>query len=341
MVFYQKVRWLFFEKSQQARRARWWLKAGFLAALFGILFWIVPFSEVFAALLAINLILFFYGFIFALLASFLTALEMYLLTRKLGIPYHVFQIFALNLSVKFYSLVAPTTLVGSGVRWYRLSQPTGKPSTSLASLFFFRSLEIFLEVTFGVFFWLLSNQQPQLKWNGVSFIALILLVFAFWMILVRGSSKVRDGLRSTTRSLRRKKAWQWLLEKLDEFVAALGTYNDMRPHELGLAIFAGIASLVASVASSLFFGRALGLELTFLQMGWISSVVLLVTQLPFAGIGGLGVREVSLVTIMPLAGVQSREALAFSFLLFVKGVLISLMGGVVEFVRLVTSRRAD
>lgn len=76
-----------------------------------------------------------------------------------------------------------------------------------------------------------------------------------------------------------------------------------------------------------------------MQAGWINSIVLLATQLPFAGMGGLGTREVSLVTIMPLIGVPPEKALAYSLVLFAKGILFSLLGGVVELVRLVAQKK--
>lgn len=340
MVVVQKVRWLLFEQSHRAKKARWWLKAGILVALFAALFWIVPFSNVIDALRATNLWLFSLGFFFGLLASFFTALEMFFLVRRLDMPHSVFQIFSLNLSVKFYTMVTPTTLVGSGVRWIRLAQPTGKLSNSLAAMFFFRALETFLTVVFGAFFWIFSDQQ-KIELNGISFFILFVLAVFFWIVLVQKSDQLREFVLRSMRGLVLGKAWQWFLEKAEKFMNALAAYRHLSAVELSLTIIAGLASLLCSVLTSLYLARALNLELTFMQMGWINSVVLLVTQLPFAGIGGLGTREVGLVTIMPLVGVLPEQALAFSFLLFVKGVLFSLLGGVVELVRLIEHGRAQ
>jgi uncharacterized membrane protein YbhN (UPF0104 family) len=67
-----------------------------------------------------------------------------------------------------------------------------------------------------------------------------------------------------------------------------------------------------------------------LDIGWIEAILSLATQLPFAVAGGLGIREVTLVAILSTFDVSAELALAFSFLLLVRGLLLSLVGGAAE-----------
>jgi uncharacterized membrane protein YbhN (UPF0104 family) len=68
-------------------------------------------------------------------------------------------------------------------------------------------------------------------------------------------------------------------------------------------------------------------------MGWIQSVVTLTALLPFSIGEGLGYREVSLVAILGTFGISADLALAFSFIIFIRSVMLGLVGGVIEAVQ--------
>jgi uncharacterized membrane protein YbhN (UPF0104 family) len=86
---------------------------------------------------------------------------------------------------------------------------------------------------------------------------------------------------------------------------------------------------------------ALGIDLGFLTMGWIQSIVSLTAQLPFAMADGLGVREVTLVAVLSLYDVTAEQALALSFLIFTRSLIIALIGGVLEAVGALKHRRVE
>ena len=56
----------------------------------------------------------------------------------------------------------------------------------------------------------------------------------------------------------------------------------------------------------------------------------LATQFTFSIMEGLGVREVTLVALLSLFEISADQAVAFSFLIFSRGVIISLLGGLIE-----------
>jgi len=118
-----------------------------------------------------------------------------------------------------------------------------------------------------------------------------------------------------------------LAEKL---LLAVRAYAEMPLLDLLISVFAGISAQLIGVASNLFVARSVGIQLSFLELGWIAAVVNLATELPFAVAGGLGIREVTLLAIMSTFGISGEVILAFSLLLFARTVLVSLTGGAVE-----------
>ena len=329
MISIDRLRWFFVGTELKAQRARRLVKIVILLALFIGLFWIVPVESVVRALWTASPLYLLIGFILAIFSWSLTALELEPLVRKQGIKRNFLQILQINLSVKFYLLFAPSTLVGSGVRWYRLSQPEGKVAESLAALAFFRLLENFLTISIGLGFWLLSGGkglQVSLEWIAILILGIILM----WFLATRVSLPMYRWLKPHTTRLWDRPFWREILRRFEKLLVAVSVYADIPILDLLIAIAGGISSLLAGVMSAQYLARSVGVQLSFLQMGWISSIVLLATQLPFTVAGGLGVREVTLVAILPTLGVSAELALAFSFLLFIRGVVIALIGGLIE-----------
>jgi len=64
-------------------------------------------------------------------------------------------------------------------------------------------------------------------------------------------------------------------------------------------------------------------------LGWVVTFLTVVQRLPLS-VGGLGIREVSLVFLLKQYGVQEPKALAFSLILFSLLVVAGLIGGVLE-----------
>jgi uncharacterized protein (TIRG00374 family) len=338
MTFAQRIKWFFQSAAPDAQRARRITKLLILFALFSVLFVVVPFSDVVAAILNANPILLILGIALVLPGTYLTAVELAILVHKQGIQHGVNKVFAINLAVKFYNLVTPGTLVGSGMRWYRLAQPGSKTMEALAALAFFRLLETFLTIVFGFAFWLLGGEaarQYRLSW----LLGLIIGSILFWFVLTRASKLLSARLNGYLNLHEFHPVWKGILTRVERFFLAITAYSDSSIWALSVAVLAGLVSMMIGVGSSLSLAVAVGIKLTFMQMGWIYALVLLITQLPFTIAGGLGVREASLVVLLPTMGIDPDLALAFSLLLFIRGVLLSIIGGLWEAVDALRSGR--
>ncbi len=79
---------------------------------------------------------------------------------------------------------------------------------------------------------------------------------------------------------------------------------------------------------------AMGLNLSFVSIGWVRSTVILVTLIPVS-ISGIGLREGAMVLLLSLYNIQANDALAYSFVIFSVTVLgIGIIGGLFEATRL-------
>jgi uncharacterized protein (TIRG00374 family) len=331
-----RIRWLVRDSSPLAGQARRWLRVILLAMLFVILFQIIPLDQFASALLHAHPGPLLIGLSLGIPATLLTAAELMFLVRMQGIQMGLFQVFAINLSIKFYTLVTPGSMIGSGIRWMKISAPQGMPVESLAALAFFRLLEIFLTLAFGIAFFVLSDHQAR---QAIAWLVLLLVFsIAGWLAVMRVSTRIVRWLggrmdAECSGELRRK-----ISRYLGRFIAAMATYADSSFRQLSIAMLAGIASQLVSISSALYLARAMDIELTFLQMGWVNAGVLLATQLPFGLAGGLGLREATLVALLPTQGIDAASALAFSLLQFLRWVMLGIIGGLWEASALLRSR---
>lgn len=330
------IRRFLWDDGKEMQRLRRWVKILLLLALFGVLFWIAPLKDVIAALLAADPLLLVVGMLLGFLSTALTAAEIEPLTRSQGIRRSVWQILEINLAVKFYSQFTPTTLVGSGLRWYRLAQPGDKTAEALAALAFFRVLETFLTVTTGLAFWILADQeqvQVNLAWLGL----MIAVIIGGWYAVTRKSLEMYAWIKAHGAGFLEQARWRPLGRRIEKVLTAVSAYARMPALDLLAAAGAGLLSVLVGIASGMYLAQAVGIEIGYLDMGWIQALVLLTAQLPFAVAGGLGLREVTLVATLATFGIAAELALAFSFLLFARGLLISLLGGALEGLRALRS----
>lgn len=337
MRLFEKMRWLLSSKDPTAQRARRAVQVVSLVVLFAFLLWVVPGDKIIQALLTIDPLYFILGVVVSFVTSFLTALELAILVRKQKISLNVWQVFSVVLGAKFYAQFLQGNIVAGGYKWYRLAQPDKKPAEAFAALAFFRLLETFLTILFGIAFWLLSGQinwGVQGIWLGGAFLVSIL----FWLLLVRFSVPMFEWFKAKTANLKVGQFGKVFLKYFHKFLSAVVVYADLSMWELTSAITAGLVSLFVGVFSNFLLARSLAINISYLDIGWINAVVSLGSQIPIFPAGGLGLREATLVSLLPAFGVGAELALAFSFLLFIRGIVNALVGGLVEAVRVLVLR---
>ena len=108
---------------------------------------------------------------------------------------------------------------------------------------------------------------------------------------------------------------------------------------LFVALFFGVSAHLVGIFSDLLMARSLGIEISYLDIGWIYAIIYIASTMPFAIAGGIGIRELTLVAILSTFGVKPEVALAFSLLIFARMAFVSITGGVLEMLQTLRKKR--
>ena len=302
--------------------------AGLLLAIFAR----IRLGDVLANLRTIHLGLLFVGIICYSAGRLSAAWQMQRLARQVGLPFTLGQILMVNFSAAFYELSLPGYVTGGAVRWMRFAQPGNQWGEVLAVIVFNRFLDLLTLTAIGTAFWVLNAAAGANAAAGVGLLTIFVALALVHLELKHGWIGARISAswparvaRQLPLTVRDKAQTLWQLARAAYRQYRLGTKAALPTiaiavlrHVLGMAAFG-------------LFAAALGIELTWLQVGWVRSVVFVLAMLPVT-ISGLGVREGSLVLLLAPYGVPAAPAVALSLLLYGQGLLYGAFGGLLELV---------
>lgn len=303
----------------------WVLKALITSGLLYYIFNNIPVSEIVPAIASARIHFFVIAFLLVLLMNYVASCRMKRLTDRQGMTVTRRRIFEINLIANFYGLFLPGSLAGGAVRWEKLFQTDKNGVGAFVAIIFNRFILTTATAATGVVFWALAGNYMSNRAAGLSLMGIlaILLVLQGAMINSRifpwversleGKNRmpgiVRSKLRKLTLSLRQNRdlpltslLWLAALSFIEEFLGVVSYY---------------------------FVSLAIGMEVSFVHLGWIRSCILIVTMLPIS-FSGFGVREGTLIALLAPYGVSGNVAVAFSLLLFARSLLMAGIGGVLE-----------
>ena len=267
-------------------------------------------------------------------ANLVVAFRLRVLLAAQGVPARARQTFAINLAAFFYNLFLPVGGVGvAAIRLQRLSHHRhGRFTAALTAMVCDRVAAIAALGLVGLTCWMLD---PHPKPAGS---LVIILGGTTAIALMLAPRIVPVALRSLVRDLQTGGSGTWWATALLRLSNALGSVARLSPATLatllGLSILAQMVGILVFAA----LGHGLDLPVSLVSMGWIRSVVVLITVLPIS-IGGLGVREGALVFTLQAFGVAAHDAIALSILIFATTIVApGLAGGVLEGVRWLRGR---
>jgi hypothetical protein len=259
-------------------------------------------------------------------ANLVVAFRLRVLLAAQGVPARARQTFAINLAAFFYNLFLPVGGVGvAAIRLQRLSHHRhGRFTAALTAMVCDRVAAIATLGLVGLACWMLD---PHPKPAGS---LVIILGGTTAIALMLAPRIVPVALRSLVRDLQIGGSGTWWAPALLRLSNALGSVARLSPATLatllGLSILAQMVGILVFAA----LGHGLDLPVSLVSMGWIRSVVVLLTVLPIS-IGGLGVREGALVFTLQAFGVAAHDAIALSILIFATTIVApGLAGGVLE-----------
>ena len=329
MKLSKPFQWLGSDASPKAKRARQLLRLAIVLLLFFVIYWFVDFNIILKVISRANPYYVAAGFIVYIGSIYLTALQFKILAKQEDINLGVSQIAAINLSIMFYLIFIPGAFVGSGLRWYKVSQAQGKPTESLAAVAFNRLYDMFLIVIFGLGFWIISGQNNTQAY-AVGLVAIFLLIALLWIGVTQISLPISVWIGAAVERTSQGSLTRNGLEKTQKLLAATVVYGEISAWDLIALVIVGAARLLVGLAVFILLARSVGIELPITDMGWIRSVVLLFAFIPFTIAGGLGIREIGLIAMLSTFGISAEVAVAFSLLLLSLTVFYGLVGGGIE-----------
>ncbi len=292
-------------------------------SLLAYLFHKVPLSQVFDVVTAARPAPLTAALLIALSSQLISAVRLKRLADAYGLDLSTFEVLQINFATRFYGLFLPAgNLSGNAIRFYKMSKPQKAYGGTAVSLFLDRMATTIALCVVGIAFWLLAIPAGPFPLLVLMFTALTVLLAVQAMLFIELPLPMLTGLR---RRLGRQ--FPKYLETVPQAVRqAHPLPRGTLVHVFGLSI---LTHLIGIVAYSLV-AESLGLDISFVTIGWIRSVAVLIAILPLS-IGGLGVREGTLLVLLTPYGIAAADALAFSLLVFAATILtVALLGALFE-----------
>ena len=299
------------------------IKAAISVGVLCMVFYFVPISNVFTAILAADPLWVVVGIFLQILLRVLTALRMQTIANAQHLGTSNMTMIRIVFTSTFYNILAPGALAGGAVTYVKYRQQGVKPVAAVANIYANKSIELLVVSLPAPLFWLIDK--------GFS----LHLIVAYGLILVLGFCCAFALLFGRFGNL------HWLESKINhhgqsvvhQTLAALCR----QVRQIGQISYRAITSLIAysamhsllAAVAIICFGNALNFEIGLLPILWIYPVIYLLGMLPIS-ISNIGVREVSMVMLLAPYGVATTEAIACSVLMYSGPLFCGLIGLMLE-----------
>lgn len=258
--------------------------------------------------------------------------------RVAGISIPLPVLIRINLSMRFYVLTLPHAIT-VGMRWLRYrSVGGGDHGPQLAALMAFERIVVLFVVvsSSGVFLWIRADTLPQALQILLP-AALALTLLLFMLVLSFVSSRAFDLLNPLIEGAKRLMPAR-LARGIDQIVQSVKSYQKLGREGTLKIIVWGYFGHALSITSGCLVSIGLGLPFGFADIGWMRSVIYILTLLPVT-VGGLGVREAGFAGLLTMYGIDPSVSAAFPLILLGIQLMIGGMGASVELCRVIGARR--
>ena len=306
---------------------KWLLRLGVAVGLLALVFRYVPFQDVARTLAASDPLWLLAAVGAVVFERLMIAHRIKMLTDRVAMKHTVWGLFEINAISTFYGTFLPGDLAGGAVRWYKMAKPTGQNAQALAAIVFERLIDTLALVLIGLLFWFLES--PPFETATINIILLLTLgglVFGTVFIVSPRASYV---VRAVLAKLPNYKIRAVIEEKSEKVLSSVREFRQFSPHEFLTLIVLTVARHIFSIAILVFFAKSIAMDLGFMTLGWMRSIMNIIMMLPIS-FAGLGVKEGGFVILMAPYGIPGSQAVALSLLTFIAHMIFALIGGAFE-----------
>jgi len=271
------------------------------------------------------------------------SIKMQLILKKQDCKIGIATIFRASAVTSFYSMILPG-LLSTGAKWYILKKDSGKGSNVLSSMVYNQLLTMFIMIVFGLAALMITNPVLILKTDVnnrwllpliCGILLTVIILIALLLLSSRTGGKIIDGfgffLRPFPVKIRQKA--RELLDQIATFQAAGAGFH------LKIASITTIDTLIGGVIIYVLSARAANVAAPVGVLVWICAAICVLGRLPIS-VANLGVREITLVGLLGIYGVEKSQALLMSMILFSALVFMAIIGAIYQIYWAVSSKKS-
>jgi uncharacterized protein (TIRG00374 family) len=262
--------------------------------------------KVFQEIKNVNLFYLSVAFVFLVIFFITQTLKWFFLARKQKINIPFIDAFKINLISSFYGFVTPSKL-GSIMRIDYLKRYGGNTGKGISNFVIDKVLDLsslfVLVVGFGFIFY--AKLVPTTSWFLIFSVFILMIIFSF---IFYKKEVGRPILKFIHRVFVPKRFKERGKELFDSF------YQDMPSLGAILLIFiVNIINWIIDYILIYYISLSLGINISFIPFLVIMIISTLVAQIPIT-INGLGTRELTMISLFALFGIESIKVFSLSIL---------------------------
>jgi hypothetical protein len=261
------------------------------------------------------------------LAVFVNSIKWKLLLWEIPI----IKLLKLNLISQYYSILFPGQMVGEVAKAYILGKNKQNAERIAASVFLDKITGFIASSIIGLIGIFFSNADKLL----LRYIALLLLILLIICIVLIFSVRISMFYQAVVKMLYLlKNRFNRITRILDLVLGVMNSWHIYSNNIIVLfkSVIFGLAYQILGIVICVILGKELGVNVAFVDWCWILGLLSVILLLPVT-IGGLGIREGSLIGILSIFKVSNEKALALSFSLFGLQITLAIVGGALELIR--------
>ena len=261
------------------------------------------------------------------------SIKMQLILKKQDCKVGIATIFRASTVTSLYSMILPGIL-STGAKWYILKKYSGKGSNVLSSMVYNQLLTMFIMIVFGLAALMITNPVLLLKTDANNRWLLPLICGIFLTIIIviillllnsRTGGKINNGFGFLLKSfpLKIRQKGREILDQISTFQAAGAGFH------LKIASITTIDTLIGGVIVYILSARAANVTAPVGVLVWICAAICVLGRIPIS-MANLGVREVTLVGLLGIYGVEKSQALLMSMIIFSSLVFMAVIGAMYQ-----------
>ncbi len=272
-----------------------------------------------------------FGAVLWFLGLFFASFRWHLILKDNKVSFSIFKAYKGYFRGMFYNIFLPGVVGGDVIRiGICVFQTDCKLGTATASVLFERLTGVFSLLIFLFLSYIIFSEKFSPILN-LALIRTVLVLGLVFIVSVLISILIRDKLN------------KWIPERKSNkififFSTIARTFSSLNRATLFTVLVLSSLFQSVDIFASFLFSKAIGIDLSLPIFFGLIPLVYFATFFPVS-LGGLGVREGTLVFLLSMFGVGTTESITLSFIIYINRVLYGAIGGFVEFTESFKSKK--